>query len=157
MTLKASEGPAVSKQPRILADLRRAAGLSQAQVADRMGVRRARVGHIEAKYPNINYGTLIDYIQAIGGGIQFIVGTTHASADQLIPDPAQARTRAYLKEESSRPGVRRLHAEAAFLQLPEELVLQGEQTDTGSDDTGGQVDHADTQRDQSDSGQGQQG
>lgn len=136
-------------EPETLADLRKKAGLSQDQVADRMGITKARVRHIEAKYPGINYGTLARYIQALGGSIQFLVGTTHTSADRLKADPDKSGTRAYL---SSRPGMGNLVYKPSGT---EELVLQGQQPDTGDNDTGGQVDHADAQSDQGDSGQGQ--
>lgn len=152
MTTQATEGPAVTQQPRTLADLRKAAGLTSVQVGQRMGINGQRVRHIEAKYPNIRYDTLARYIQAIGGSIQFTVGTTHTHADRLIPDPEMAGTRKYLSEKASETGVKRLNAGA----LPEELPLQGSQAQPGDNDTGRQVDHADAESDQGDSGQREQ-
>lgn len=143
-------------QPRTLADLRKATGMTSEQVGERMGVNGQRVRHIEAKYPNINYGTLTRYITALGGSIQFTVGTTHVYADQIEPDPEMRGTRKYLKEKASSPGVRRLAATAAFTSAAaEELPLQGDAAQPGDDHTGGQIDHADTQSDQGDGDQGE--
>lgn len=156
MTTTTAGAPAMTSRaqtprPRTLADLRDAAGLSQKQVGDRMGVNYQRVGQIEARYPNVNYGTLLRYIEAIGGSVQFTVATTHVYADQLIPDPVRAGTRAYL---NNRPG------KGSLVYVPvsaaEELPLQGDQSQPGGDDPGGQVDHSDAQGDQRDGGQRQQ-
>lgn len=152
MTAQASEGPVVNEQPRTLADLRKAAGLEVQQLAERMGLHRTRVTAIEARYPNVNYGTLVRYIEALGGSIQFTVGTAHAYADQLIPDPDKRGTRKYM---DSRPGMGSLvyvPASAAAKELP----LQGDAAQPGGDDTGGQVDQPDAESNQGDSDQGQQ-
>jgi transcriptional regulator with XRE-family HTH domain len=150
MTVQATEGPAMSEQPRALADLRRAAGLSQLQVAQRMGVGKGRVGHIEARYPNVNYGTLTRYISAVGGSIQFVVGTTRVAADQLGIDPDKRGTHHYLQQ---RPGMGNLVYQPS--RAAEELPLQGDAAQPGGDDTGGQVDETHTQGDEGDSDQGQ--
>lgn len=139
-----------AKQPRTLADLRKATGLTSEQVGERMGVNGQRVRHIEAKYPAVRYDTLTRYITALGGGVQFIVGTAHVSADQLIPDPTMRGTRKYLEEKA---GVQRLKDARS---VAEELVLQGQQAEPGGDHTGRDVDHADAQRDQSDRRQSQE-
>jgi transcriptional regulator with XRE-family HTH domain len=154
MTLQASEDSAVDEQPpppRSLADLRRAAGLSESQVAQRMNLTKGRIQQIEARYPAVNYDTLVRYITALGGSIQFTVGTTHTYADQIGPDPDKAGTRAYLQ---SRPGMGKLVYQPSA--ATEELPLQSNQTEPGSDDPGRHVDHPDTQGDQRDSGQSQQ-
>jgi transcriptional regulator with XRE-family HTH domain len=154
MTITLTPGGAMTEQPvpqpRTLADLRRAAGMSLTQVAERMGIQKSRVAHIEARYPNLNYETLTRYITALGGSVQFTVGTAHAYADQMIPDPEKRGTRKYLM---SRPGMGSLVYQPS---TAEELPLQSNQTDTGGDDTGGQIDHPDAESDQSDSGQRQQ-
>jgi transcriptional regulator with XRE-family HTH domain len=155
MTLMTAEDRAMANDeaaPRVLADLRRAAGLSLEQVAERMGITKGRVNQIEARYPSVNYGTLLNYMQAIGAGIQFTVGTTHAFADQLIPDPSKAGTRKYLADPGRRGG--------QLVYVPsrsaEELPLQDGTSESGGDDTGRNVDEPDTESDQSDSGQSQQ-
>jgi len=139
-----------AEQPRTLADLRKATGLTSDEVGARMGVNGQRVRHIEAKYPAIRYDTLTRYITALGGGVQFIVGTLHVPADQLELDPQMTGTRKYLNEKA---GVQRLKDATS---AAEELPLQGDQADPGSDDTGRQVDHADAQGDQGDSGQSEE-
>lgn len=156
MTIQASKGSVMGEQPRTLADLRHAAGLSQEQVAQRMGVGKARILHIEAKFPNINYGTLTRYISAVGGSIQFTVGTTHTYADQIVPDPEKRGTRKYLNERASAQGVKRMNATAAFSSLPEELPLQRDAAQPGGDDPGGHEDHPDAESDQGDGNEGQQ-
>lgn len=135
--------------PQTLADLRRAAGLTQAQVAARMGVGDNRVNQIEATYPNVRYDTLTRYVGAIGGGIQIVVGHTRVFADQLVPDPAQQGTREYLLSRSGRGG------NVVYVPSAEELPLQGEASDPGGDDSGRDVDHADAEGDQGDGGQGE--
>jgi transcriptional regulator with XRE-family HTH domain len=151
MTIQATEGPAVNEQPRSLADLRRKAGLSESQVAQRMGLTKGRIQQIEAKYPGVNYDTLVRYITALGGSIQFTVGTTHVYADQIGPDPDKAGTRRYLER---RPGMGSLVYQPS--RATEELPLQGDAAEPSGDDTGGQVDQPDAERDQGDSDQGQQ-
>ena len=152
MTIPATEGPAVKSAPHALADLREAAGLTQTQVGERMGVNKQRVGHIEASYPNINYGTLVRYIEALGGDIQFVVGATRASASELGIDPGKRGTHRYLKEREGRGG----HLIWKKSGPAEELPLKSDAAQPGGDDTGGQVDQADTESDQGDSDQGQQ-
>ncbi len=146
MTTTLTTGGTMTKQPapqpRTLADLRRAAGLSLSQVADRMGVGKNQVSKIEARYPNLNYETFTRYITALGGSMRITVGTAHADVDQLIPDPERAATRNYLKQ---RPGMGNLVYVPAS--AAEELPLQSDQADTGGDDTGRQVDHPDTESD----------
>jgi transcriptional regulator with XRE-family HTH domain len=137
--------------PRTLSDLRKATGLGVAQLAERMGVHRTRVTAIEARYPNVNYETLVRYIGALGGSIQFTVGSTHVYADQLAPDPEKRGTRHYME---SRPGMGNLvYAPAS---AAEKLPLQSGTPEPGDDDTSGQIDHADTESDQGHGDQGEQ-
>lgn len=144
---------AVDEAPRTLAELRQRAQMTSAQVAKKMGVNEQRVRHIEAAYPNLNYGTLTRYIAAIGGGIQFTVGTTHVHADQLSVDTSKTGTRKYLKDRTGRGGNLVYQPTSA---AAEELPLQGDAAHTGGDDTGRQVDHPDTEGDQADGDQRQQ-
>lgn len=156
MTLTTAGATAMTDEPtpvpRTLADLRHAAGLTHKQVAERMGVHHKRIGQIEASYPSVNYDTLTRYIQAIGGSIQFTVGTAHVYADQLIEDPTRAGTREYLTDRKRKRGT--------FIYVPvsatKELPLQEETAQPGDDDTGGQENQADAKGNQGDGGQAEQ-
>lgn len=162
MTTTLTPGGAMTEQtapqPRTLADLRRAAGMSRKQVGERMGVNWQRVGQIEARYPNVNYTTLTRYIEAVGGSVQLVVGSTRIRADQLVTDPSLAGTRKHLDSRNAMGKLVRDGEELIYVppSATEKLPLQGNHADTGGDDTGGQVDHADTESDQGDSGQRQQ-
>lgn len=54
-----------------LADLRHRAGLSQPQLAKRMGVSRVQVSRIEASYPDVMFTTLRRYLDALGLEIRY--------------------------------------------------------------------------------------
>lgn len=54
----------------LLADLRRLKGLSQLEVARRMGVHKARVGQIEKDFPNVRFNVVQAYLRAIGRNIE---------------------------------------------------------------------------------------
>lgn len=130
--------------PKTLAELREAAGLSQTDVAERMGYSgRARITHIEARYPNLNYDTVTRYMQAIGVKIEFVVKGRHVPADTLIPDPEKEATREYL---GSRPGKGSL----VYQPSPKELPLEQRTADSGGDDTGRDVDQPDAEGHQGD-------
>lgn len=155
--------PESSARPRTLRQLREATGLTQTQVAQRMGVHKTRVSHIEAKYPAVRYDVLLRYVQAIGGYIRLSVAGMQINLSEIGSDPSLEGTRNYLTENASRAGVKRLGAEAAFSPVTyapsapaEELPLQGDQPESGGDDTGGQVDQPDAQSDQGDGGQRQE-
>lgn len=162
MTSTLTKGHAMTDTPPLpcpatLADLRKAAGLSQKDVATRMGVGQARISQIEQDYPNLKFPVITAYVEALGGHIALtgIAGRTVPASDvrPTHRDPESALKRRRLQ----RKGIARLDATAAFSLLPpEELVLQGEQPHTSGNDTRGQIDHPDPQRDQSDSGQCQQ-
>lgn len=153
MTKKEDHQQMTCPPPRTLADLRRSANLTQAQLAKRMGRSSVRIAHIEATYPNVRYDTLLDYIQALGGQIHFTVGDTRTHADHLQADPRSARTRAYLQGETSRTGLTKLNRKTS---AAKELPLQSDQTDTGGDDPSRDVDHPDTQSNQGDGSDSQE-
>lgn len=50
-----------------LAQLRVEAGLTQKQLAERMGVRRERVAVIESRPNRIPFGVILQYVEAVGG------------------------------------------------------------------------------------------
>lgn len=54
-----------------LAKLREQAGLSQAQMAEKMGVSRAQVSRIEASYPDVMFPTLRRYMDALDVKIMY--------------------------------------------------------------------------------------
>jgi DNA-binding XRE family transcriptional regulator len=59
---------------------RKAAGMTQAQVAERMHVNRAYVAQLEGKPQNVTVSTLVKYANAIGGEIDFKVSTSRKRA-----------------------------------------------------------------------------
>jgi transcriptional regulator with XRE-family HTH domain len=136
--------------PQTLTDMRHAAELSLSQVAERMGIGKHRVSHIEARYPNLNYDTVTRYMQAIGARVQFVMGDTRIEASEITADPDKAATREYL---GSRPGKGNLIYRPSSA---EELPLQGDQAQATGDDSGREVDETDPQGDQSDGAQRQQ-
>lgn len=52
-----------------LARLRKASGLSQAEVAERMGVHQPTVARIEKRPSSVSFGSIRRYIEAIGGAL----------------------------------------------------------------------------------------
>lgn len=59
-----------AKQEIELARLRKASGLSQAEVAKRMGVQQPAVARIEKRPSSVSFGSIRRYIEAVGGVIQ---------------------------------------------------------------------------------------
>lgn len=59
--------------PVLLKALRKRRGLTQAQVAARLGVRQARYAAIEAHPENVSTGQLLDVLAALGVDILFRV------------------------------------------------------------------------------------
>lgn len=60
-------------KPRILAELRTTAGLSQRTVSERMGVTQTQVSRIEAMYPDVMFPSLRSYLDAVGVDIRFVL------------------------------------------------------------------------------------
>ena len=56
---------------------RKAAGMTQEQVAQNMHVNRAYVSQLEGKPQNITIATLVKYAGAIGGDISLQISQTH--------------------------------------------------------------------------------
>lgn len=77
----------------LLSDLRKRAGLSQSEVARRMGVNRPRVGQIERDFPRVRFNVLTSYIEALGGVVAFedALGDLFHS-DQIKEDPRERRS-----------------------------------------------------------------
>lgn len=71
----------VMTQTMKLADLRHRAGLSQPQLAARMGVSRAQVSKIEAMYPDVMFPTLRNYLDGLGIEIRFVGDLDGAAVD----------------------------------------------------------------------------
>ncbi|MGW3913191.1 helix-turn-helix domain-containing protein [Streptomyces sp. NPDC005070] len=79
-------------QAAALADLRKLSGLSQLEVARRMGVSKARTGQIELDFPNVRFSVVEAYIKALGGRIEFAaVGPVDVWADEIAQDPRGPR------------------------------------------------------------------
>lgn len=55
-----------------LRGLRRHIGLTQEQVARRMGVRQQSVQRMERNWPNVHMSSLLLYVKACGGGVSVI-------------------------------------------------------------------------------------
>jgi transcriptional regulator with XRE-family HTH domain len=63
----------VSEKVLCLADLRKARGLTQTEVAERMGTSQARISGIEGMGPmNLQWRTLSRYIDALGGTMSLV-------------------------------------------------------------------------------------
>lgn len=56
-----------TKTQRTLTELRETAGLTQAEVARRMGVIRPRVYQIERDFPSVRFDVVQEYLRALGG------------------------------------------------------------------------------------------
>lgn len=151
-----TESPAAT--PHTLKKLREAAGMTQTQVAEKMGTTRSRISHIEAKYPGVRHDSLLRYMQAIGARIQIRVGPLHLGIDEISTDESLAGTRAYLEKvsEDGRARQNPINMSRTKSAGAKELVLQTGETEPGDDDTGGHVDHADAQGDQGDGQQSEE-
>jgi transcriptional regulator with XRE-family HTH domain len=138
------------QEPKIntLAALRETTGLTTEEVGQKMGVNAQRVRAIEARFPSLNYDTLVRYMEAIGGNVQLAVGHTHIKASDLIPDPTKAGTRKYLLEKASQAGRARMAQGRSA--AAEELPLEQGTPDPSGDDTGRNVDETDTEGHQRD-------
>lgn len=154
MTSTTTGGLAVDEAPAspswTLADLRKSTGLTQRQVATRMGVNQPRVSQIEKDFPNLHFQVVSSYIAALGGHLALtgIAGHT-VPADDVRATPRDAGAQANRRQRS-------LQGAALLRSAAEELVLQRNQAQPGGDDTGRDVDHPDAESDQSDRAQSQQ-
>lgn len=138
------------QMPQTLADLRRARGLSQAQMAERIGVNQPRISQIERDFPNLHYQVVANYFRALDDNVTLVVGDIHIDLGGIQPDPrspgAQTNRNVRLAK-----GMAHLTSRTA-----KELPLEQSQPHTGADDTGREVDQPDPQRDQADREDGQQ-
>lgn len=77
-----------------LAELRKNAGLSHQQVADRMGVSKPRVVQIEADYPNLKYTVVLRYLDAVGASVRVTTpGTQSLDVERIVAAPERSTTR----------------------------------------------------------------
>lgn len=88
-----------------LADLRKRAGLTQREVARRMGVNAPRVGQIEQDYPRVRFSVMQNYFQAIGTTLYALGSPTEnhpvnvdIRVDQIAEDPRGPRDHGYRKK-----------------------------------------------------------
>ncbi len=64
-----------------LAAMRAAKGLSQKDMAERMGCSQSRVSKMEAaEDASLNLGAIIEYVRAIGGRLDITLADTHSTA-----------------------------------------------------------------------------
>lgn len=76
--------PNVVTDDMTLSNLRKRRGLTQKQVAQRMGVNPSRVTQIERAYPHVMLPVLMNYMQALGGRVELCaVEGAQAWADEL--------------------------------------------------------------------------
>lgn len=136
---------------RTLADLRRTTGLSQSEVARRMGVNQPRISQIERDFPNLHYQVVASYLRALDTAASVAVKDTHVTLDNLTADPRSPGARTNRRSRSAE-GIARLTAASAT----EELPLEQRQPEPGSDDTGREENQRDTESDQADSADRQQ-
>lgn len=97
---KDSTGRGVAKGV-TLADVRRRAGRTQRQVAERMGVSRMRVSQIEADYPHVTFPVLLRYMDGLGGGVRFAVPGADGGAidaDDVASDVSRAEAQENRRE-----------------------------------------------------------
>jgi transcriptional regulator with XRE-family HTH domain len=91
-----------------LADLRKAAGLSQLEVGRRMGVNQPRVGQIERDYPRVRFNVMQAYFKALGTKL-YVLGAPlkdkPVSIDipvaDIAEDPRGPRDHGYRKKAAS--------------------------------------------------------
>ncbi|MEI2776143.1 MAG: helix-turn-helix transcriptional regulator [Tetrasphaera sp.] len=79
-----------------LRELRERAGLTQAQVAERIGVGQRQVSKIEhGDLDNAKIGTIRGYLQAVGGDltIDYVIGDERFSRCVIPTSPTNARPR----------------------------------------------------------------
>jgi transcriptional regulator with XRE-family HTH domain len=95
--------PSAPTARRTLADLRKAAGITQTEVGRRLGVHRSQVSRIEAEYPDLKFTQLRDYLRAIGTHIVFSepdLGDVFAT--DVIADPERQEATQKRREDPTR-------------------------------------------------------
>ena len=70
---------------------RKSEGLSQAQVAERMGTTQSAVSEIEAGRKDVRLSTLIRYAQAVDRGLDLIMPKRAKSAEPIWEEVAEVR------------------------------------------------------------------
>ena len=76
-----------------LADLRRASGKNQRELAEAMGVQRARVSQIEADFPNVHYLVVQRYLEAVGARLTVQVDELMFDSRELVTDEERKLTK----------------------------------------------------------------
>lgn len=77
-----------------LAGLRKRAGMTQLQVAEKMGVTKGRITQIEADYPDLMYPVVLRYLEALGARVHAAVGDTGVNMSDVHADPRRRTTQA---------------------------------------------------------------
>lgn len=91
------------KTEQTLADMRRTAGISQRQVAEALKVSQAQVSRLEARYPEVPFPKLLEYMHVIGVKVVFS-GWDHGDvdADRVVSDPSRVATVVGMKNDPTR-------------------------------------------------------
>jgi transcriptional regulator with XRE-family HTH domain len=79
-----------------LAELRGRAGVTQVDLAARLGVSQSRISRIEDE-PDIRVSTIASYVAALGGTLRFtatLPGGQELRLDEVPPDEADSAARA---------------------------------------------------------------
>lgn len=69
----------------LLVSLRHARGLSQAMVAERLGVTRQRVSHLELRPERVTAAHLFAYVNAVGGQVAIDPRDRHTQSAERTP------------------------------------------------------------------------
>lgn len=101
-----------------LADLRKSAGMTQAQVAKKMYVSQAQISRIEGMFPDVMFPSLRAYLDAIGTDIRFVLNDVF---DVVSGEVTSDNTRTYAEKRRQDPTRRGPH-------------LSGTESDPGSGD-----------------------
>ncbi len=79
-----------------LVEARKAAGLTQAQLAERLGVSQAQVARLEKRgYDSLTLNSLRRYVQALGNGFSLEVRICRVEIPSVYKGTAQIRTGAF--------------------------------------------------------------
>jgi DNA-binding Xre family transcriptional regulator len=84
-----SGGQAVPPLAVRLADLRQARGLSQAELAEKAGVKQANVSRIEGRGEDIKVDTLTRIVAAMGGTLAIVARFPDGTERQIVLDRCQ--------------------------------------------------------------------
>lgn len=92
----------------LLSDLRKRAGLTQVEMAARMGVNRQRVAQIEQDYPHVRFNVMQNYFRAVGATLYALGAPTEKDpvsvdirVEDIVEDPRGPRDHGYRKKSAA--------------------------------------------------------